>query len=246
MATLTDDELQKLYTWIDEIPLSRPKRNIGRDFADCVLVAEVISHYFPKIVQLHNYSAANSTPQKMYNWNTLNGKVLTKLGWQISKEDIEHIIMSKPGSIERFLHQLQFKMAKYRANGGVVRAPAPAPVRNKYSQQQKQQQQRAVPPNPPMSHNSFPPKTPTTYNAMDNQMVGRRQAMPQQAGNNGYDRDALQREVDEEILLEKEQTIQELRETVEILELKISKLEQLVRLKDSKITKLQGQMAQQE
>ncbi|GMI46048.1 hypothetical protein TrCOL_g13591 [Triparma columacea] len=251
MAGLTDDELQKLYTWIDEIPLSRPKRNIGRDFADCVLVAEVISHYFPKIVQLHNYSAANSTPQKLYNWNTLNGKVLRKLGWQISKEDIENIIMSKPGSIERFLHQLQFKMAKYRANGGVAKAPGPAPVRNKYSQQQQQQQQRrnvsSVPPNPPMNHNSnFPPETPVSYNNLDNQMVGRRQPMPQQAGNSGYDRDALQREVDEEILLEKEQTIQELRDTVEILELKISKLEQLVRLKDSKISKLQGQMAQQE
>lgn len=40
---------------------------------------------------------------------------------------------------------------------------------------------------------------------------------------------SLQREVDQEILLEKEQTIQELKETVEILELKIAKLEQLVR-----------------
>ena len=45
--------------------------------------------------------------------------------------------------------------------------------------------------------------------------------------------------VDEELLLEKEQTIRDLQETVEILELKIAKLEQLVRLKDSKIQKLQ-------
>eukprot|EP00520_Triparma_pacifica_P010376 CAMPEP_0118656346 /NCGR_PEP_ID=MMETSP0785-20121206/13443_1 /TAXON_ID=91992 /ORGANISM="Bolidomonas pacifica, Strain CCMP 1866" /LENGTH=226 /DNA_ID=CAMNT_0006549205 /DNA_START=108 /DNA_END=785 /DNA_ORIENTATION=+ len=226
MTGLTDDELQKLYTWIDEIPLSRPKRNIGRDFADCVLVAETISHYFPKIVQLHNYSAANSTPQKIYNWNTLNGKVLRKLGWQISKEDIEQIIMAKPGAIERFLYQLQFKMAKYRANGGVVKAPVP--VKKRYGQQYRQQQQQAVaPPNPPPSNNQYPPETPLSHgragDAMDNQMVGRRhqQVPQQQGGNNGYDRDALQREVDEEILLEKEQTIQELRETVEILELKI-------------------------
>lgn len=28
------DELQELYTWIDEVPLSRPKRNITRDFSD--------------------------------------------------------------------------------------------------------------------------------------------------------------------------------------------------------------------
>nr|KAG5704086.1 hypothetical protein BaRGS_017590 [Batillaria attramentaria] len=32
-------ELEELYTWIDGIPLTRPKRNIARDFADgdCVL-----------------------------------------------------------------------------------------------------------------------------------------------------------------------------------------------------------------
>ena len=75
---------------------------------------------------------------------------------------------------------------------------------------------------------------------------------------------ALQREVDTEILIEKEQTIQELRETVDILETKVwrwrkvfvvvhaavcalvpmhahtqvKKLEQLVRLKDAKIQAL--------
>lgn len=27
-------ELQELYSWIDGIPLSRPKRNIARDFSD--------------------------------------------------------------------------------------------------------------------------------------------------------------------------------------------------------------------
>ena len=31
---LDDETLQQLYTWVDEIPLSRPKRNINRDFSD--------------------------------------------------------------------------------------------------------------------------------------------------------------------------------------------------------------------
>ena len=39
---VADSELKPLYQWVDEIPLSRPKRNIARDFADGVLVAEVI------------------------------------------------------------------------------------------------------------------------------------------------------------------------------------------------------------
>jgi TolA-binding protein len=47
--------------------------------------------------------------------------------------------------------------------------------------------------------------------------------------------------INEQILIEKEQQIRELQETIEILNLKVSKLEQLVRLKDNKIQKLMGQ-----
>jgi len=31
---LNEEECQKIYRWIDAIPLSRPKRNITRDFSD--------------------------------------------------------------------------------------------------------------------------------------------------------------------------------------------------------------------
>ena len=52
----------------------------------------------------------------------------------------------------------------------------------------------------------------------------------------------LQNQVDTEILIEKEQTIQQLKETIEILELKIKKLEQLVKLKDAKISNMSNKM----
>ena len=65
---LDDEELQRVYQWVDEIPLSRPKRSIARDFADGVLVAEIVCHYFPKMIELHNYSNANGYAQKIYNW----------------------------------------------------------------------------------------------------------------------------------------------------------------------------------
>jgi hypothetical protein len=48
-----------------------------------------------------------------------------------------------------------------------------------------------------------------------------------------------------ELLAEKDLNINELRETVDILEIKIQKLEQLVRLKDSKIATLQAKLQQQ-
>ena len=37
-----------------------------------VLCAEVISHHFPKLVDLHNYTPASSTKQKEDNWRLLN------------------------------------------------------------------------------------------------------------------------------------------------------------------------------
>ena len=44
MAEPLDEETTKaLLIWIDQIELSRPKKNINRDFADGVLVAELIA-----------------------------------------------------------------------------------------------------------------------------------------------------------------------------------------------------------
>ena len=75
VTILSDENLQEIYTWVDAVPLTRAKRNITRDFSDGVLMAEVLHHYFPKTVDIKNYSAANSVRQKLYNWQTLNNKV---------------------------------------------------------------------------------------------------------------------------------------------------------------------------
>lgn len=72
---LSEEELQELYAWIDEIPLTRQKKNIARDFSDGVLTAEVVHHFLPKMVELHNYSPANAVHQKVDNWRTLNSQL---------------------------------------------------------------------------------------------------------------------------------------------------------------------------
>jgi hypothetical protein len=69
-----DNELMYIYEWVDSINLSRPKKNIARDFSDGVLMAELIKNFIPKLVELHNYPPASSTQQKFQNWNTLNSK----------------------------------------------------------------------------------------------------------------------------------------------------------------------------
>ena len=107
---ITEDDLQVIYNWVDEIPLSRPKRNISRDFSDGVLVAEIVKHFIPKLVEMHNYSQAHSVSQKTYNWNTLNVKILKKLGLNLSKKEIEDIVAMAPDSIEKVLFALKMSI----------------------------------------------------------------------------------------------------------------------------------------
>jgi CH-like domain in sperm protein len=68
---LPEEDLKTVYNWVDEFQLSRPKRNISRDFSDAVLCAEIVYTYCPNLVELHNYAAVNSVKQKEYNWKTL-------------------------------------------------------------------------------------------------------------------------------------------------------------------------------
>ena len=219
---MDDEELQRVYQWVDEIPLSRPKRNIARDFADGVLTAEIVNHYFPKLIELHNYPAANSYSQKIYNWNTLNGKVFKKMGFQLQKEELDALCNCTPQSVERMLLQVQTNMAKYgaRQNEAPDSARSAAPSSKPYK----------PPPKPT-------PRAPTVPKAPRG-AVGVRP--PQQTGGGESD-DAVQG-----LLAEKDAQLQEMAETVDILEVKIQKLEQLVRLKDSKIATLQAKLQQHE
>jgi hypothetical protein len=204
-AELTEEQLRALYAWIDAIPLSRPKKHIARDFADGVLLAEVVHAYFPHIVELHNYSQANSVKQKIYNLETLNQRTLRKLGYVIPRDVIEGVANSRPGVIESVLNGLQLKMAKYR-------------------------EKKADPGSSSVAQSKRSSGGSSAVGAFSSQEV--------QHGHDTKPKMASAVTVDDEILVEKEELIREQQETIEILELKVAKLEQLVRLKDNKIQKL--------
>ncbi|CAD8077543.1 unnamed protein product [Paramecium sonneborni] len=110
------DELYQLYTWVDAVPFSRPKKNIATDFADGILMAEVVHHYLPKQVDLQNYSQANSFQSKLSNWNTLNTKVFQNLGFQLTQNDIQQVISAQTGAIERVLKIIKEKIINYQDN----------------------------------------------------------------------------------------------------------------------------------
>lgn len=113
----SENKLMYIYEWVDSIPLSRQKKNISRDFNDAVLLAEMIKYHYPRLVEMHNYPSACSTKQKLSNWNTLNSKVLKKLGLKISKEEINDVMNSKPNAIENLLAKV------YRVIHGIPQEP---------------------------------------------------------------------------------------------------------------------------
>lgn len=107
-----DVEVDSLYQWIDRIPLSRPKKNISKDFSDAVLAAEIVKHYFPRMVELHNYTPAAATKQKMENWYLLNRRVLRRLDLDLSDDVMRALANSKPKVIERVLMLLRLQIDK--------------------------------------------------------------------------------------------------------------------------------------
>ena len=41
-----------------------------------VMAAEVVKYFIPRLVELHNYTPANSTRQKLENWRTLSSEYI--------------------------------------------------------------------------------------------------------------------------------------------------------------------------
>ncbi|EFO63934.1 SPEF1-like protein [Giardia lamblia P15] len=114
-VALDDEVRHEIYLWVDGIPLSRSKGYISRDFADGVLLAEVIHHFLPKLVELHNYQSTTNSEAKRKNWETLQQKVLKRLQLKLSADEIDALISAKPGAIERVLIRVRSAIMRVSA-----------------------------------------------------------------------------------------------------------------------------------
>ncbi|XP_043578196.1 sperm flagellar protein 1-like [Bombus pyrosoma] len=104
--------LEEIYTWMEQISFSKPKKNLARDFSDGVFMAELLKRYYPRYVDIHNYIPGNSIAKKIDNWCTLNRKVLSKLDVKLGKDVINQLANSQPGVIEKILIELRAKILK--------------------------------------------------------------------------------------------------------------------------------------
>ncbi|XP_063541779.1 uncharacterized protein LOC134750519 [Cydia strobilella] len=109
-APIPLSDIEAVLTWVDNFKLSRPTKKINRDFSDAVLLAEILSVYYPKLVEMHNYPPRNSHALKLNNWMTLNRKVLRKLKLNLCCSTMEQLSNCAPGVIERVLIMVKEKI----------------------------------------------------------------------------------------------------------------------------------------
>nr|XP_046213889.1 sperm flagellar protein 1 [Oncorhynchus gorbuscha] len=209
---LNEEILQDLFAWIDKIPLSRPKRNITRDFSDGVMAAEVVKYFFPKLVELHNYTPANSIQQKLSNWGTLNRKVFSKLNFHIPEETVKRIVVSTAGVIEPVLCSLRERIDDKRQQ---CTEDTLLDVEY-YNNRNREKPLTEPPPKKKEERADVHQHTDKTSTVLGSQV------------------DPTIRLV----LEEKEQALLALQETVEILQIKVNRLEHLVQLKDMRLEDL--------
>lgn len=76
------------------------------------MMAELLKRYYPKYVDVKNYIPGCSLSKKIDNWCTLNRKVLSKLDIKLSKDTINSLAQSQPGTIEKILFDIRSKIIK--------------------------------------------------------------------------------------------------------------------------------------
>ena len=234
MEPLTDEQAHQVYTWVDKHALSRPKRNIARDFADGVCVAEILKFYVPQFVDLHNYVSAFSQKQKVENWLTMKQKIFRRINLEVDPKDMTDIAEAVPGAIERFLlvlmnkiPQIQRKLAQQRSaseqqGGGGGGGSAAADDQYQPPARTQHAAAAAAPPSPVRGGGARPGSAATD---------GKRE----HAAASGAGGDAT---------VAKDHEITNLRESVRLLTAKIRQLEELLKLRDSKIRDLQAKVVQ--
>ncbi|KAM4702866.1 sperm flagellar protein 1-like [Rhinophrynus dorsalis] len=225
---MNEEDLQELYAWIDQVPLSRTKKNITRDFSDGVLVAEVVKHFLPKIVEMHNYIPANSTQQKLSNWGILNRKVFSKMNFHVPDDIIRKLASNTTGVIEPILYSLREKINEKLQE---------RTHRERITHQTKESEYYSI--NTGQSTYGLGAPLSPTYGKAFSHGGAMEPTQNQNRRPDGRTHPYSHLEPGMRLLLEgKEQELLALKETVQILQMKVQRLEHLVQLKDLRIEDL--------
>jgi hypothetical protein len=64
--------MQQIYAWVDDIPLTRPKRNITRDFSDGGVISPTLNTLHPTHLAIHTYLPSLTTRTKLTKFSLKN------------------------------------------------------------------------------------------------------------------------------------------------------------------------------
>ncbi|XP_074052125.1 sperm flagellar protein 1 isoform X2 [Macrotis lagotis] len=184
-----------------------------------VLAAEVVKFYFPKMVEMHNYVPANSVQQKINNWIHLNRKVLHKLNFSVPDDVIQKIAQCSPGVVELVLIPLRERLeGKKRNKQGELAFQDGSNYMDVGFSQKSQGNGATDPPRAgPLRGGKFLPAYSQALQAEPSFLVQ---------------------------MAEKEQELLASQETVQVLQMKVRRLEHLLQLKNVRIDDLSRRLQQ--
>jgi len=217
---ITESRLDSLRAWMKQLTLSRPIKNIARDFSDGQLLAETIKLYIPDLVELHSYPSANGFRQKMHNLESLNKKVLRKIGCVLPIAVLEEIASCRPHAVERVLNILQHKISVYtnaQHNNNLDQGVIDFSLNNSLDTSLNNSLNNSL-------HNlgsNGLNSSGDLNEATESSVVNLKKPITTNLT-----------EIDIEILRDKELLIRDQQNTIELLNLKVQKLEQLIQMKD--------------
>jgi hypothetical protein len=96
---------REVLKWLQILQLSTSFRNPRRDFANGLLIAEIVDRYMPGELTMSAIDGGSALARKLDNWDQLN-KVFSKIDVPISKEVIDGTLHCKVGAAEVLVQML--------------------------------------------------------------------------------------------------------------------------------------------
>lgn len=103
-TALTPIEQYELNQWLEQNDIH--SNNLRRFFTDVLPLARLLSRHYPELIDLNYYPPKNSVHNKLCNWESFNKRVLSRLGVQLTREQMVRVARSIPGSVDLLLYSV--------------------------------------------------------------------------------------------------------------------------------------------
>lgn len=106
---------RELIKWLDSLDLAYSVRNVRRDMANGFIVAEILSRFYPKEVNIYSFGNGLKKDQRKDNWEQIS-KLLSKKDFEVSVNDYEAIYNQAENAAYQFLCRLYEFLAHKKLN----------------------------------------------------------------------------------------------------------------------------------